>query len=947
LSWTVNHNNGDTRVEYRDSDDTTWIVDQTVPFSTETATVSGLQNGTDYDFRVVADTTDAETPSNELTETTVLPDEDQPVLGNGVEDEISVDRETVVSDTGSVRYQIRETGETVWNNTAIGFDETVLSFDTLTFDFTGLEDGEEYEVRGRTETSDATSDYTTPVSIVTVFPGATNLTVTSTTFDSVSLEWQDNADNEDGFRIERRDRGVDNVGAWSVIDTIGENPGTGTVTYTDTTVSPSSQYDYRVEAFTDNASGVSNTVSTFTEFETLGVRLGEQPNLLLLDQDEITAQTGIDAKKTHTGIADFQIGLAGNRTVEEFAARQDKIEIQTSAGVIFRGFVTDASHSIRGGNTTISGFGIGKRLEETRPDYDSLGGSLTYSNISVQEALRDYWSRTEFDNYVVYDQPLETVAENELVQDADTNMEWANTMSIPDDSPGLVTNGDLTIDLICWTVEGENFTTASSDVGLSGDLYSGGQLRVVDTTGATIAWEFTPEHDIPEGELGIQVRDDDGGAGTGSDGIAAFEWRFDGELVDENTTTGGNFTLSWSDIGNGFYSGSAWDSPALDAGTTYTIEVECTDGGDLGDQYGIDVLAPYDKRYESDLFFDDDNGGSGGYLDGPELFAEAIDIETTISPVSFNISDSSVASVINDTSNNQAISVSNDGGATYATFTNTDTVDHSYPDAGREARVRFTLGRTDETRTTATPQQGYNAQAVDSFEHRVDGNNLAVLVDLELSKNHFDNLQTLHNKGDFIWNIEHDDKPIDELVVESFKRGDQTKTLPVEDELDSNPEIAAENYYNSIYLQGALVGGSRPVAEVKDNDAIADDGREISPGVLRDLDITTEGGAAYRAAVLLDKASQNNALRGTKTYPADFSIQPGFSYSVDFTGSGGWGENWGTNWGNPDTEFTLEEVALRYNGNGATVSLDFIPRRSIAEDISELKRNSRQQSDRV
>jgi hypothetical protein len=297
------------------------------------------------------------------------------------------------------------------------------------------------------------------------------------------------------------------------------------------------------------------------------------------------------------------------------------------------------------------------------------------------------------------------------------------------------------------------------------------------------------------------------------------------------------------------------------------------------------------------------------------------------------VSDSSVSSTINNIANNQAISVSNDGGASYATFNNTDSVTHSYSSAGREAKVRFTLGTTDETRDTATPRKDFNAQAVDSFEHRVDGNNLAVLVDLELSKNHFDNLQTLHDAGDFVFNIEHDDKAISDLVVESFRRGDQTKTLPVEDEIESNPEIAAENYYNAIYLQGALVNGSRPVGEIKDQTAINNDGREISPGVLRDLDVTTEGGAVYRARTLLDKATENNALRGTKTFPADFSIQPGYAYSVDF-GSGA-------------QEFTLEELGLRYNSNEATINLDFIPRRSLAEDISELKRNARQQSDQV
>lgn len=60
LSWTANHDNGETRVEISEDDDGTWSVAQTVPYNTESATVSGLLNGQLYGVRVVADTGDAE-----------------------------------------------------------------------------------------------------------------------------------------------------------------------------------------------------------------------------------------------------------------------------------------------------------------------------------------------------------------------------------------------------------------------------------------------------------------------------------------------------------------------------------------------------------------------------------------------------------------------------------------------------------------------------------------------------------------------------------------------------------------------------------------------------------------------------------------------------------------------------------------------------------------------
>lgn len=59
--WDAQHNNGQTRVEYRESDASTWQTYTTVENTTETATVDGLLNGEEYDSRVVAETEHTET----------------------------------------------------------------------------------------------------------------------------------------------------------------------------------------------------------------------------------------------------------------------------------------------------------------------------------------------------------------------------------------------------------------------------------------------------------------------------------------------------------------------------------------------------------------------------------------------------------------------------------------------------------------------------------------------------------------------------------------------------------------------------------------------------------------------------------------------------------------------------------------------------------------------
>jgi hypothetical protein len=65
------------------------------------------------------------------------------------------------------------------------------------------------------------------------------MAVTPTT---ITLDWQDNSNNELGFQIQRA---TSAGGPWSVLGTVGA----GVTTYTDTGLSPSTTYYYDVAAF--------------------------------------------------------------------------------------------------------------------------------------------------------------------------------------------------------------------------------------------------------------------------------------------------------------------------------------------------------------------------------------------------------------------------------------------------------------------------------------------------------------------------------------------------------------------------------------------------------------------------------------------------------------------------------------------------------------------------
>ncbi|RFT14712.1 MAG: Multicopper oxidase [Candidatus Saccharicenans subterraneus] len=99
------------------------------------------------------------------------------------------------------------------------------------------------------------SGYAGPISVgqQQVQPPAapTNLTATLQAGPQVLLNWTDNANNETGFVIERQAGG----GAFAALVTVGPRNGTGSVSYTDTSVVTATSYAYRVAAA--NAAGMS------------------------------------------------------------------------------------------------------------------------------------------------------------------------------------------------------------------------------------------------------------------------------------------------------------------------------------------------------------------------------------------------------------------------------------------------------------------------------------------------------------------------------------------------------------------------------------------------------------------------------------------------------------------------------------------------------------------
>ena len=139
----------------------------------------------------------------------------------------------------------------------------VVPADTTTFSDVGLKKDTTYYYRVRAYFKRHNTRYSNVASATTsvVVPRApTNLVAEGVSSSQINLTWQDNADNELGFRIERR--GTD--GVFEEIAALGPD----SISYSDADLSRNTTYVYRVRAFNENGnSEYSNEATAKTNDE--------------------------------------------------------------------------------------------------------------------------------------------------------------------------------------------------------------------------------------------------------------------------------------------------------------------------------------------------------------------------------------------------------------------------------------------------------------------------------------------------------------------------------------------------------------------------------------------------------------------------------------------------------------------------------------------------------
>ena len=144
---------------------------------------------------------------------------------------------TDFSGFGVAGYQVYRDGVLVMTTTENNFSESGLSANTL-YCYTIVA----YDNAGNTSAASS------QICVTTLSPSPTdpappsNLVVTATTSTSITLQWQDNANNELGFQIQRA---TSPAGPWDVLGNVGAN----VTSFMDLGLDSSTTYYYQVAAF--------------------------------------------------------------------------------------------------------------------------------------------------------------------------------------------------------------------------------------------------------------------------------------------------------------------------------------------------------------------------------------------------------------------------------------------------------------------------------------------------------------------------------------------------------------------------------------------------------------------------------------------------------------------------------------------------------------------------
>ncbi len=873
LSWTdVADDEDKYKISKSRDGGATWTDVTDLPADTTSTTVTGLRTGEEYVMKVTASNEVGEKSATATPVTTDLPDEDQPQLGNGVEDEVAVDRETAPSNYGDVRIQIRETDQSSWDSSAAGFAEFIGNYDTLTMEFVGREDGEEYEVRARTETEHRTGAWTTSVSTVTAFPSPSGPTTAAVDETSVTLSWTDNADNEDGFRIYRRKQYESGFGPVQQIASLGPN----TESYTDDTVQPGKTYQFEVEAYTPYSTASDSLQVTTTDAGVHQRAVPSQGWYVEIDHPDGTTRTlqpGEDAqaKPTLNDLPEVVIPVRQDSHWAESDAweRQpmrvwrdgDRLPItqlaeirETPAGVELVG---------RGGIRKGSASDDIRQVVERQP---SAGGDGAHT------VIRDILSTVGIP-HTVDDPPA---AENQLITTLDATSGFDDYLITAAPAAPIINEGDqLRPARTCYieTPQEINEDNIVGNISTNWTSTEAVAIDVTDSPGYTKAqWTVDLDYDLDASDYGIYIR-------AGDDFYGTITLYADGQEVgyyfrSSQRERSGETDVAWVDIGDDP------DKPDLSGSTTF--EIQTTDGGDAaGGTVYIDCIALFDTDYWTGSNFDN-TLNADNKLDGPPGLYAPVDIDFHVPPL-LRATGARLEATLSSTANGQALGVApgeDPDESAFTTTAGTETLETDFGSSYGTFIARATLGGVDATSDdteveTSVTRHRTEPQTLSELTLTYDSLNTPTVA-RPLEDRAIVIINELGDRADIIWELQWDPS-IDDIRLVACLPGQRTS--------DADPELADYNVTKNIAgeIHRAVIRGrtervtgetfvADPGGTSLDNDRIKKDSERVyDPSTGEEFERGSAGD--YTMEYLLgniNAGAADSAMTDGETYAIDY-----------------------------------------------------------------------------
>jgi len=249
-------------------------------------------------------------------------------------------------------------------------------------------------------------------------------------------------------------------------------------------------------------------------------------------------------------------------------------------------------------------------------------------------------------------------------------------------------------------------------------------------------------------------------------------------LGQRSKTRGGPFGFRQSNVNGELAAGS------------HSVDVVGTGSGTA---FGVDGVAVHDQRFAKDF---PDTVNSDGYLDGPQSKPDFVRVETGDTRTIQQVVGGRLEASFDDVSNKQEVAISNDQGSSYATATNSQTVETDFASGSTRLRARFGLSRYGQRQQT--PATGFNAQSVDLYDLKADLKDTPIVINQTYDGSVREILQELA-EPEYIWTM--DVASDGTLTVEWTQPGQRTADVP-QDVVNYEDETTVEGRIHRAIVKG-------------------------------------------------------------------------------------------------------------------------------------------------